>query len=156
MPPIKCGFGGEVTRKEDDALLRGAGRYVADHAPDGALRAVVLRSPHAHARFRITDVAKAAAMPGVALVLTASDTADLGNLPCQERYRIPRAPFHPIPSLRARRWALSVMRWPVWWRRRWPRRGTRPKRSLSSGMCCPTWSGPRRHWRRARRWCGRR
>src|SRR5262249_9588229 len=83
MPPIKFGFGGEVTRKEDDALLRGAGRYVADHAPDRARRGVVLRSPQAHARFRTPDVAKAAAMRGVALVLTASDTAALGALPCQ-------------------------------------------------------------------------
>src|SRR5262249_17115230 len=82
MPPIKFGFGGALARKEDDALLRGGGRYVADHAPDGALHAVVLRSPHAHARFRITDIAKAAAMPGVVLVLTARDTADLGDLPC--------------------------------------------------------------------------
>src|SRR5262249_61763032 len=71
MPPTKFGFGGALTRKEDDALVRGGGRYVADHAPDGALHAVVLRSPHAHARFRITDVAKARAMPGVALVATA-------------------------------------------------------------------------------------
>ena len=83
MPPTKFGFGGALTRKEDDVLVRGAGRYVADHTPDGALHAVVLRSPHAHARFRITDAAKARAMPGVALLLTASDTADLGGLPCQ-------------------------------------------------------------------------
>ena len=83
MPPTKFGFGGVLTRKEDDALVRGGGRYVADHAPDGALHAVVLRSPHAHARFRVTDVGKARAMPGVALVVTASDTADLGHLPCQ-------------------------------------------------------------------------
>ena len=81
--PTKFGFGGAVRRKEDDALIRGAGRYVADHAPDGALHAVVLRSPHAHARFRITDVAKAKGMPGVALVLTGTDTAGLGDLPCQ-------------------------------------------------------------------------
>jgi carbon-monoxide dehydrogenase large subunit len=83
MPPAKFGFGGAARRKEDDALLRGAGRYVADHAPAGALHAVVLRSPHAHARFRIADVAKARAMPGVALVLTGEDTVELGDLPCQ-------------------------------------------------------------------------
>src|SRR5215468_5873026 len=83
MPPAKFGFGGAARRKEDDALLRGAGRYVADHAPAGALHAVVLRSPHAHARFRIADVARAKAMPGVALVLTGEDTAELGDLPCQ-------------------------------------------------------------------------
>src|SRR5215813_1708292 len=83
MPAPKFGTGQPVTRKEDDALLRGAGRYVADHAPPGVLHAVVLRSPHAHARFRITDIAKARAMPGVALVLTGADTATLGSLPCQ-------------------------------------------------------------------------
>src|SRR5437867_969600 len=83
MPAPKFGTGQPVTRKEDDALLRGAGRYVADHAPAGCLHAVVLRSPHAHARFRITDIAKARAMPGVALVLTGADTATLGTLPCQ-------------------------------------------------------------------------
>jgi carbon-monoxide dehydrogenase large subunit len=83
MPPTKFGFGGAVRRKEDDALIRGAGRYVADHAPAGVLHAVVLRSPHAHARFRIIDADKARAMSGVALVLTAADTAELGDLPCQ-------------------------------------------------------------------------
>ncbi|HEY6254936.1 MAG TPA: xanthine dehydrogenase family protein molybdopterin-binding subunit [Xanthobacteraceae bacterium] len=82
MQPIKFGIGQAVRRQEDDALLRGAGRYVADHAPERLLEAVVLRSPHAHARFRITDVAKARAMPGVALVLTGADTSELGNLPC--------------------------------------------------------------------------
>jgi aerobic carbon-monoxide dehydrogenase large subunit len=83
MNPVKFGIGQAVTRKEDDALLRGAGRYVADHAPAGLLHAVVLRSPHAHARFRIADVETARAMRGVALVLTGADTQELGNLPCQ-------------------------------------------------------------------------
>ncbi len=83
MQPSKFGVGQPMRRKEDDALLRGVGRYVADRAPAGARNAVVLRSPHAHARFRITDVAAARAMPGVALVLTGEDTAGLGNLPCQ-------------------------------------------------------------------------
>src|SRR5437879_12849786 len=83
MEPMKFGIGQAVTRKEDDALLRGAGRYVADHAPPGCLQAVVLRSPHAHARFRVPEVARARAMPGVALVLTGADTAALGTQPCQ-------------------------------------------------------------------------
>jgi carbon-monoxide dehydrogenase large subunit len=83
MQMMKFGFGQPVLRKEDDALLRGHGRYVGDHAPAGLLHAVVLRSPHAHARFRVTDVAAARAMPGVRLVLAAADIADLGMLPCQ-------------------------------------------------------------------------
>ena len=82
MPP-KFGIGQAVTRKEDDALLRGAGRYVADHAPDRVLHAYVLRSPHACARFRIGDVGRARALPGVALILTGANTAMFGNLPCQ-------------------------------------------------------------------------
>src|SRR5882757_3326764 len=82
MQPIKFGVGQAVTRLEDDALVRGAGCYVADYAPAGLLHAVLLRSPHAHARFRITDVAKARALPGVALVLSGADTAKLGHLPC--------------------------------------------------------------------------
>ena len=52
---MKFGVGQSLERKEDDALLRGRGRYVADYAPANLLHAVVLRSPHAHARFRITD-----------------------------------------------------------------------------------------------------
>ena len=83
MTPLKFGIGQAVRRKEDDALLRGAGSYVADRAPSGSLHAVVLRSPHAHARFRITDVANASATPGVALILIGADSASLGNLPCQ-------------------------------------------------------------------------
>src|SRR5262245_49029211 len=99
MPPAKFGFGGALARKEDDARLRGAGRDVADHAPAGARHAVVLRSPHPHARLRITDGAKAAAMPGVALVLTASDTAELGDLPCQAAIPDTEVTVPPYPIL---------------------------------------------------------
>jgi len=81
MTAMKFGFGQALTRKEDDALLRGAGHYVADFTPKGSLHAVVLRSPHAHARFKVTDLAAARAIPGVRLVLTAEDIADLGPLP---------------------------------------------------------------------------
>ena len=78
---MKFGFGQALTRKEDDALLRGAGRYVADVAPAAALHAVMLRSPHAHARFSIHDLDRVRAMPGVRLLLTAADVAGLGPLP---------------------------------------------------------------------------
>ena len=79
--PIKFGVGQSVLRKEDDALIRGKGRYTDDLAPAAALHALVLRSPHAHAKFTI-DVAAARLLPGVALILTAEDTAELGGLPC--------------------------------------------------------------------------
>jgi carbon-monoxide dehydrogenase large subunit len=96
---MKFGVGQSVRRKEDDALLRGAGRYVADHAPANGLHAVVLRSPHAHARFTIRDVASARAMPGVALVLTGADTAELGDLPCQGQIPDTTIEVPPYPIL---------------------------------------------------------
>jgi carbon-monoxide dehydrogenase large subunit len=82
MRTISFGFGQSVTRKEDDALVRGAGRYVSDIAVAGALQAVVLRSPHAHARFRIADAKAAGTLPGVRLILAGDDIAAYGNLPC--------------------------------------------------------------------------
>src|SRR5262245_2992123 len=99
MPAPKFGTGQPLTRKEDDALLRGAGRYVADHAPPDCLHAVVLRSPHAHARFRITDATRARAMRGVALVLTGVDTQALGNFPCQADIPDTKIDVPPYPVL---------------------------------------------------------
>src|SRR6202140_2334627 len=81
MAPIKFGVGQSVLRKEDDALIRGKGHYTDDFAPQPALHALVLRSPHAHAKFTI-DATRARGLPGVALILTAEDVADLGDLPC--------------------------------------------------------------------------
>src|ERR1700712_4025245 len=81
MAPIKFGVGQSVLRKEDDALIRGKGRYTDDHAPSPALHALVLRSPHAHAKFTI-DAGRARALPGVGAVLPAEDVRDLGDLPC--------------------------------------------------------------------------
>jgi aerobic carbon-monoxide dehydrogenase large subunit len=87
---VKFGVGQSVVRKEDDSLIRGKGRYTGDHAPDRLLHAVIVRSPHARAKFKI-DAAAAKAMPGVALVLTAADLADLGHLPCL--FNFPDDPF---------------------------------------------------------------
>ncbi|MEX2035419.1 MAG: molybdopterin cofactor-binding domain-containing protein, partial [Xanthobacteraceae bacterium] len=79
---MKFGVGQSVPRKEDDPLLRGRGRYVADFLPASVLHAVMVRSPHAHARFRL-DAGRARAMPGVRLVLAGADVAALGSLPMQ-------------------------------------------------------------------------
>jgi len=81
MAPVKFGVGQSVLRKEDDALIRGKGRYTDDFAPSQALHALVLRSPHAHAKFTI-DATRARGLPGVALILDARDVGDLGDLPC--------------------------------------------------------------------------
>jgi carbon-monoxide dehydrogenase large subunit len=79
--PIKFGVGQSVLRKEDDALIRGKGRYTDDHAPQASMHALMLRSPHAHAKYTI-DASRARTLPGVALILTADDVKDLGDLPC--------------------------------------------------------------------------
>src|SRR6516164_10755875 len=79
--PIKFGVGQSVLRKEDDALIRGKGRYTDDVAAQSSLHALVLRSPHAHATFTIS-ASRARGLPGVSLILTAEDVADLGDLPC--------------------------------------------------------------------------
>ena len=77
--------GQPAPRIEDPALLTGRGRFADDPGgdPGPALRGYVLRSPHANARFGPIDVSPAAAMPGVAAVLTAADyVADgLGAIP---------------------------------------------------------------------------
>jgi carbon-monoxide dehydrogenase large subunit len=59
----------------------------------------VLRSSHAHARFRIVDAAKAKTMPGVALVLTAADTGELGHLPCEVEIPDTKVAIPPYPVL---------------------------------------------------------
>ncbi len=87
---VKFGVGQSVVRKEDDSLIRGKGRYTGDHAPDRLLHSVIVRSPHAHAKFKI-DTSAAKAMPGVAMVLTAADVAELGHLPCL--FNFPDSPF---------------------------------------------------------------
>ena len=69
----KFGIGQSVTRFEDVRLLKGEGRYLNDVNLPGQAHAVVLRSPHAHARIRAIDVDRALKAPGVLAVLTGAD-----------------------------------------------------------------------------------
>src|SRR2546426_8762214 len=66
-------IGADVRRREDPALVQGAGRFVDDLAPPRLVFTSVLRSPHAHARLRRLDTMRAAAIPGVVRVITARD-----------------------------------------------------------------------------------
>src|SRR5262245_18427358 len=66
-------IGAPRKRKEDPRFLTAASRFTDDIAPAGHLHAVVVRSPHAHARIRAVDGAGARSAPGVRLVLTAAD-----------------------------------------------------------------------------------
>lgn len=83
--PLKFGIGAPVRRREDAALITGRGRYTGDVTPPDTLHAVMLRASVAHARFALSGVDAARAMPGVHLVWTAAEIADLGSLPCQAR-----------------------------------------------------------------------
>ena len=96
--PIKFGVGQSVRRKEDDALIRGKGRYTDDVAPQPALHAMVLRSPHAHAKFTL-NVARARGLSGVGAVLTSEDIADLGDLPCLFNFEVNPFTGTPYPIL---------------------------------------------------------
>jgi carbon-monoxide dehydrogenase large subunit len=78
----KFGIGQAVRRVEDQRFITGHGRYIDDiNLPGQAYGALVL-SPHAHARIKRIDIAKAKAAPGVLAVLTGADAvADkLGSL----------------------------------------------------------------------------
>ncbi|MFZ3307875.1 MAG: xanthine dehydrogenase family protein molybdopterin-binding subunit [Xanthobacteraceae bacterium] len=76
-------IGQPVPRFEDPRLVKGHGRYIADMTFPGMAFGYVLRSPHAHARVRAIDTAKAKAAPGVLAVLTGADykAAGFGDLP---------------------------------------------------------------------------
>jgi CO/xanthine dehydrogenase Mo-binding subunit len=74
-------IGASVRRKEDYRLLTGRGKYAADFRLPGMLHAVVLRSPHAHARLGAIRSGPALALPGVVAVITAQDLGDIGRIP---------------------------------------------------------------------------
>jgi aerobic carbon-monoxide dehydrogenase large subunit len=76
-------IGDPVPRKEDRRLLTGAGSFSDDVNLDGQAYAVMVRSPHAHARITNIDVSDALASPGVLAAFTGADTlADgLGPVP---------------------------------------------------------------------------
>ena len=76
-------FGEPFRRVEDDRLLRGEGRYVADVAFDNHLHLHVVRSPYAHARIVAIDVVQATRASGVVDVMTFDDlaAAGIGGLP---------------------------------------------------------------------------
>jgi aerobic carbon-monoxide dehydrogenase large subunit len=71
--------GTREVRLEDDALVRGAGRFVDDARFPNQAFAVFVRSPHAHARIVSVNIAEAAKADGVLAVLTGADTKTLGT-----------------------------------------------------------------------------
>src|ERR1700689_2466421 len=86
------GIGQPVRRREDFRLVRGGGRYTADENLPGQVYAVMVRSPHAHARIRAIATEEARAAPGVLAVLTGADFVADGLKP------IPHKPWSPHPA----------------------------------------------------------
>ncbi len=78
---VRSGIGDAPKRREDLRFLTGQGHYLDDLAFDDLTHAVVLRSPHAHARIEAIDTAAAKARPGVLAVLTAADAQADGLKP---------------------------------------------------------------------------
>ena len=71
--------GRPLLRVEDDALLRGEGRFLDDLAPvPHTYHAAIVRSQLAHARIEV-DAAAALELPGVVGVLTGADVAALSR-----------------------------------------------------------------------------
>jgi aerobic carbon-monoxide dehydrogenase large subunit len=75
--------GQPLRRKEDARLITGKGRFSDDFHVDGQAYAVMVRSPHAHARIVRVDAERARAMPGVLGIFSGADCAaeGLGAIP---------------------------------------------------------------------------
>jgi carbon-monoxide dehydrogenase large subunit len=106
-------MGKSVRRVEDEPLLKGRGKFVADVRLPGTLEVVFVRSPHAHATIRSIDVTSARTAPGVVTVITAAEitgrTAPIcvaGEVHTPERLLKALKPLdkvHPTPLLPEKR-----------------------------------------------------
>ncbi len=84
-------IGKPIVRKEDARLITGRGRFSDDFSLAGEAHAVMVRSPHPHARIHAIDAARAKAMPGVLGVFTGADCLADGLEPI---------PHDPLPKTR--------------------------------------------------------
>lgn len=69
-------IGSRPIRPDGIDKVTGRARFGADYNLPGQLVGKVLRSPHPHARIRGIDTSKAASLPGVKAIVTASDFED--------------------------------------------------------------------------------
>lgn len=77
------GIGQPVRRVEDKRFLTGSGRFIDDINLLRQAHAAVVLSPHAHARIKRIEIARAQSAPGVICVLTGADVLadELGGIP---------------------------------------------------------------------------
>ena len=106
-------IGLSVKRREDRRLLTGRGRYVDDVRLPHLCHAVIVRSPHAHARIVGVDARRATTLPGVLAVLTIADlpecAAAVPSLVTSPRFRPYVQPALAGPKVRHAGEAVAVV-----------------------------------------------
>ncbi|MEP2830777.1 xanthine dehydrogenase family protein molybdopterin-binding subunit [Parvibaculum sp.] len=75
---VKFGVGQPARRVEDMRLVTGTGRYTDDISLPGQAYAVMVRSPHSHAKITGIDAEDAKMAPGVLAIYTGKDAEEAG------------------------------------------------------------------------------
>ena len=75
-------LGASIKRREDPRFITGKGNYTDDLKLPGLTHAFFVRSPHANAKIRKIDTAKASKAPGVVAIFTGKDMTGVNSLPC--------------------------------------------------------------------------
>src|SRR6266550_4637695 len=88
-------LGASIKRREDPRFITGKGNYTDDLKLAGMTYAAFVRSPHAHAKIRKIDVARAKAHPGVVAIFTGKDLTGVNSLPCGWLLPDLKVPPHP-------------------------------------------------------------
>lgn len=70
-------MGKSIRRKEDPRFIRGQGRYIDDISLPGTLHMSIVRSPYAHAKLVSVNTKAAYEIPGVKLIITGEDLAQM-------------------------------------------------------------------------------
>jgi len=89
----EAAVGRSLPRREDDRLLTGRGRYLADHDAADLCHVAIGRSPVAHADLAGIDLGGAASAPGVVAVVSAAELAAAGARPLGHRLGPPTQPL---------------------------------------------------------------
>ncbi|MFI9839232.1 xanthine dehydrogenase family protein molybdopterin-binding subunit [Nonomuraea sp. NPDC051941] len=102
------------SRREDERLLTGAGRYVADIHVPGCLDAAFVRSDVAHGILRKVDCSVACEVPGVVGAWSAAELADLPMCPhsAATLQDLPPVPHTLLAKLSTEE-AVAGREWPV-------------------------------------------
>ena len=106
-------LGRALPRLEDEALLKGQGRFLDDLDPvANAHHAAVLRSQFAHARIAGLDASRALALPGVVGVLTGAEVAAMSRpFPAGAESNVPyRSAAHEVARYAGEPLAVVVAR----------------------------------------------